>query len=96
MEVPTAQRLAQGRGANAGGLPPRSISCCTSRAAQGMAAVPAMQISPGVSGRRHSGWLRLGPESMGCDPAATSTSPETQLPLDLWEKLGWGSGERGG
>ena len=49
MEVPTAQRLAQGREADTGDLPPpRSISCCSGRAAQGMAAVPAMQIQPGV------------------------------------------------
>lgn len=48
MEVPTSQRLAQGRGADAGSLPPapRSTSCCTGRAAQGTAAMPAMHIQP--------------------------------------------------
>lgn len=51
MEVPTSQRLAQGRGADAGSLPsgPRSTSCCTCRAAQGTAAMPRLAyIQPGL------------------------------------------------
>lgn len=97
MEVPTAQRLAQGREADTGDPPPLQhlLLLWPGCPGHGSGACRADSVRGG-SGRRHSGWLRLGPESTRCDPAATRTSPETQLPLGLWEKLGWGSGERGG